>query len=156
VPDTPAQRQACDAGVAERPARRRQPVPLTGCVEVLPERSSTASCGLRLRIDYDLAHQAQVDDEASVAYAMARDTVASSAHGYRQIRFARETQSRQDVLDIEGPRDQLRAPLDHPVERRTRDVEAAVGRVDDRPAMTLSQFAQRRHRASLREVMPGR
>ena len=105
---------------------------------------------------FDVAHQAQIDDEASVTDAVTRDTVASSAHGYRQIRFARETQSRQNVRDIQRAGDQLRSSLDHPVERRTREVEAAVGRIYDRPAMTLSQLAQRVHGASLGEVGPRR
>jgi hypothetical protein len=155
VPDAAAQRQSGDSGVAEGSARRREAVPLTGGVEILPERAAAACRRPRLRIDDDLAHQAQVDDEAPVADAMARDAVSTAADRDRKIRFAREPHSSDDVGEIDRPHDQLRMSFDHPVEGRARFVEAAVVRIDDRPAMPFSQLTQRVHGASLGEVTPG-
>jgi len=151
VPDASAQSQAGDAGVTEGSAGRRQSVPLCGCVEVLPERPAAAGRRRQLRIDRDFAHQAQVDDETPVADAMTCDAVTSTADRHRKIGVACEPDRGHDIRDIQRSHDQLRVPFDHPVERGTRDVEAAVGRSDDRPSVLRSQLGRRRHTPTLRD-----
>src|SRR5947209_11762827 len=99
---------------------------LAGRIEILPERSAAARRDARLRIDDDLPHQPQVDDETPVADAVTRDAVAASAHGNRELRLAREPDSRSDVGDIEWPDDQLRPAGEHTVERGPRKLVAAV------------------------------
>jgi hypothetical protein len=152
VPDPAPECQAGDARVAERSARRRETVPLSGRVEILPERSSTTARRPRLRIDDDLAHQTQIDDETSVADAMTGDAVTTAADGHRQIRLAREPDGRDDIIDIQRSHDQFRVPLDHSVERGPRNVEVAVGRSYDRSAMSLSELSRRRHAPTLRDL----
>jgi len=78
--------------------------------------------------------------------------VTAAAHGHRQIRFAREPDSRDDIIDIERPDDQFRVTLDHSVECGPRNVEVAVGRSYDRSAMPLSQLSRRRHAPTLRDL----
>jgi hypothetical protein len=151
VPDAATQRQTSYAGVAERSARRRETVPLSGCVDILPQRPSATGRGPRLRIDDDLTHETQVDDETPVADAMTGDPMAPSPDGHRQIGVACESKRRHDVRDVERPHNQLGAPLDHPVEGAPRDLEAAIVGSDDRPAMTLSQLSCR-HAPTLRDL----
>ena len=70
---------------------------------------------------------------------MTRDTVASSAYGHRQIRFARENvePSRTSATSRGRAINSGRRSI-IPLNVARAIVEAAVGRVDDRPAMTLS------------------
>src|SRR5689334_14434280 len=82
VPDPAAERQAGDARVAERPTRHRQPVPLAGRVNVLPQSASSTSHRALHWIDRDLPHQAQIHDEAAVAYAVPGDAVTAASHGH--------------------------------------------------------------------------
>jgi hypothetical protein len=121
-------------------------------VQILRECSTTDGRGPRLGIDDDLAQLPQVDDEAAVADAMTCDAVASSADGDRQIGLARKPESCDDIIDVERSHDQLRMPLDHPVEGGSRDVEVAVIGRDDRPSMPFSQLRRRRHRPTLRHL----
>jgi len=86
---------------------------------------------------------------------MTGDAVPAAANSHRKIRLARKPHSCNNVGEIERPHDQLRVPLDHPVEGRARFVEAAILRGDDRPSMPLSQLTQRLHAASLSEVTSG-
>src|SRR3989440_6065791 len=145
VPDAAAQRQAGNARVTEGSARRCESMALTGRVEVLPERAAAAPRRPGLRIDDDLAHQTQVDDKTPVADAMTGDAVTAAAYGHRQTTFARELESRDDIIDIERPRDQLRVPFDHPVERGSCNLEVSVSWSDDRSSMLLPQLSRRRH-----------
>jgi len=63
VPDASAKRQAANARVAKRSARKSKTCALTGRIDVLPERPATAGHLPRLAIDNDAAHQPQVDDD---------------------------------------------------------------------------------------------
>src|SRR6266536_4438216 len=88
--DAAAERQAGDARVAESPSGRREPVPLTGRIEILPERAAAAGCRARPGIDDDVAHETQVDGEAPVTDAMSRDAVAAAAYRNREALVAGE------------------------------------------------------------------
>src|SRR5205814_4290824 len=109
--DAAAERQPGDARVAERAARRGEPMPETGRVEILPERAAAACGGTGVGIDGDLAHEAQVDDDCSFADAVPGNAVAATAYRYRQAALGREGDRRGYVFDVERPRDQLGATV---------------------------------------------
>ena len=140
MPETPAERQAGDARVAEGPAGRRETVNLTRRIEVVPERTAAAGRRPLLRVDDDLAHEPQVDRDRSIADAVARDTVAAAADRHGQVSFAGEPHGRDDVRGIQRTNDHLGSAVDHPVERRARTVVAVVARSDDRTAVPLSEL----------------
>ena len=140
MPETPAERQAGDACVAEGPAGRRETVNLTRRIEVVPERTAAAGRRPLLRVDDDLAHEPQVDRDRSIADAVARDTVAAAADRHGQVSFAGEPHGRDDVRGIQRTNDHLGSAVDHPVERRARTVVAVVARSDDRTAVPLSEL----------------
>ena len=143
VADPAAEREPTDARVAERSARRREPMPLTGGIEILPERAAAARRGPRLGVDRDTPHQAQVDHEAAVPDAVPRDAVAATPNGDRKICLAGERGGRDDVVDIERSDDQLRPSVDDAVERQACRVVARVGCGDDRAAVALPESVQR-------------
>ena len=140
-----AERQPGDPGVAERSAGGGKPVTLAGRVEVFPERAALAGRSSRLGIDTHLAHQPQVDHQAAVTDAVSGDSVSSAAHRDREARSDRIAHSRDDVLDVERPHDELRPSLDHAVERRPRGVETPIRAGENRSAMALSQLCKRGH-----------
>ena len=142
VADAAAECQAADAGVAKGAARGREAVTQAGGIEVFPQRPAAAGRRPRLWIDRDAAHQPQVDDEPALADAVAGDAVAATANGDGQIPLAGERDRGDDVVDIERPDDQLRTPVDHPVEREARGVVARVLRVDHGAAMALPEIHQ--------------
>ena len=57
VPQPTAERQTCNASVAERAAGCREPMTLAGGIEILPEHSSTARRRSRVHVDGHVAHQ---------------------------------------------------------------------------------------------------
>jgi hypothetical protein len=122
------------------------PVALTGRIEILPESASLAGRCTGVRIDDDLAHQPQVDDETFVANTVTGNAVTASAHGDRKIGNSCEPDRRDDVGDIERPDHQCRPRVDHSVESRPRQLKSAVIRSDDRTSMALSQIGYRPHR----------
>src|SRR6185295_17150871 len=115
--ETPAERQAGHAGVAEGPSRRRETVNLTRRIKVVPERTAAAGRRPLLRVDDDLAHEPQVDRDRSVADAVARDTVAPAADRHGQVSFAGEPHGRDDVRGIQRTNDHLEPAVYQPVER---------------------------------------
>jgi hypothetical protein len=56
---------------------------------------------------------------------------------------------RHDVVDVGRPYDQLRPAVDHPIERRARDVERRVLRLDHVAALAQPQIREQtlRHKA---------
>ena len=152
VADAAAEREPRDARVAEGAARRRQTVPLAHRVEVLPERAAAARRRPCVRIDIDLADQAEVDDQASVADAVARDAVSTAANGDGQLRLGGVTHGGGDVGHVEGTGDERRVAVDHAVERHPRRVVAGVCRRDHRAPVAQPQAIDCRgdeHRASM-------
>jgi hypothetical protein len=143
VPDPAAERQSGYAGVAERPTRHCEPVPLAGRVDVFPQSASSARHRTLLRIDRDVPHQAEIHDKAVVAHAVPSDAVATAAHGNRQARLSRIADRRRDVLDVERPGDELRPPVEHPVEGAPCRVVAAVVGRDHRAAVVRPQIGER-------------
>ena len=111
VPDSSAEREPGHAGVSERPARRREPVPLTRRVEILPQRAAPASCRPCPAVDPHLTHQTQVDHDAAVADAETRDAVTTTADRHRQACFAGELDRGDYVGEVERPRHDRRATV---------------------------------------------
>src|SRR6058998_1740607 len=70
VSDAASEREPRNAGITERAARCREPVPLARRIEVLPERAAAAGRRPALWIDGHPAHQPQVDDDAPVTDAV--------------------------------------------------------------------------------------
>ena len=83
VADPAAEGQPGDAGRPERPAGRREAVPLADGIEVVP--GCAAAClGHPLDLVYrDLAQEAKVEHQTAVADGMARHVVTATANGQR-------------------------------------------------------------------------
>ena len=143
MPDAAAERQPTYSRVPERSTRSRETMPLARWIEVLPERPAAAGRRPRLRIDDNLAHQAQVDDETPVADAMAGDAVPTAPHGDWKTFLAGERDRGDHVVDVERAGDDLGATVDERVERRPRRVVPDVIRRNHRSAVTPSQLCQR-------------
>jgi len=144
VPDAASEREPRDAGITERATGGREPEPLAGWIEVLPERAATAGRRPALRIDGHPAHQPQVDDDAPVTDAVTCYTVSAAADGDRQIGSGGEQDGGHNVVDVERPSDEGRPPIEHPVERRAGGIERhPVLGADDRAAMLPAKVRER-------------
>ncbi len=66
VPDPAAEREPADTGGRDDAAGRRQPEGVRGCVEVAPGRAAAGPRGPADRVHPDVAHPAQVGDNAIV------------------------------------------------------------------------------------------
>ena len=92
-----AERQAGDAGVADRAAGRRQAECLRFAIELRPPQPGLGASRLRGRVDTDALHLRKVDDDAVVAGAAPGDVVRAAADRERQVVVAREVDGGDDV-----------------------------------------------------------
>jgi hypothetical protein len=143
VADTAAERQAGDAGISERAAGRGESGPLAGRVEVLPQRAATADRYPRLTIDAYFAHQAQVDDDATVPDTQTGDTMSTAAHRHGQLCLASEFDRSDHIGDVEWSRDHGRVAVDNGVEGRPRRLVCDVLGCDNRPPMAHAKIGER-------------
>ena len=90
VADAAAERQPADAGRRDDPRRRRAAVFRRRLVDIGPGAAAADADGVGVRIDHDLAHPGQVDDDPVVDDAEAAAVVSAAAHGDRRVVGARE------------------------------------------------------------------
>jgi hypothetical protein len=141
--DTAAERQACDAGVADEPARGRKPERLRLAVELAPEHAGLNPGRAALRVDPDPIHRPQVDDDAAVADRVAWVAVPSSADGDRQAGAPRELDGSQYVRHCAAAGDQRREAIDRPVPDFAVLVVGGVAGPDQLTLERGAQLAQR-------------
>jgi hypothetical protein len=99
------------------------------------------------RIDVDVPHQGQVDDQPAVVAAESRRTVAAPAHGEIQVVLASEIDCRHDVGNLLGANHCTRAPVEHAVVYGAGLVVVGIIRRDHRTTQLLSQLVDS-HRAT--------
>ena len=97
------------------PAGTARPNACVGMVDVAPQRAAAGEHGVLLRVDADVPHRRQIDDQAVVAHAQAAGVVAAAADRHQQLVLAAEVHRRDDVGDVGAAGDQARPPVDHPV-----------------------------------------
>src|SRR5207247_2064978 len=84
------QGQSGDAGGGDDSAGRRQPDALRRRIEFAPCNSSADDRGASLRVDSDVFHQRQIDDEAVVAHRVSRHIVSTASDGQGESMVPRE------------------------------------------------------------------
>ena len=125
--DPAAERQAADAGVAERPADDREVVRPRRSVDVLPERAAVDANDPRRRVDRDRrADPRRSTTRAPSAIAWPGDAVAAAADRDREAEVAGRDDRRDHVVVVADPDDDRRSPLDRGVEGRPRRVVVRV------------------------------
>jgi len=134
VADTAAECETADAGGRDDPAGRRQAVGVGRIVEVSPGCAPARTRSAAARIDSNVSHQGQVDDEAVVVATEAGRAVAATADGEIQFVLAGEIHRRHHVRDLLGADHRTRAPVEHAVVYRAGLVVAVVIGGDDRAA----------------------
>ncbi len=107
-----AEREAGDAGVADRAAGCREAERLRLAVELSPTQSRFRPRGPRDGVDPETLHLREIDDDPVVAGGPARDVVGAAAHGDRQPLGARERDGRHDVHGPAAACDHGRALVD--------------------------------------------
>ena len=75
VTDATSKREARHTGRGDDAARRRETERIGRVVEVPPRRTSSHRCRRRSRVDADIAHRAQIDDDSLVDRAKPRHAV---------------------------------------------------------------------------------
>ena len=125
--------------IAEVEHRRGQPEGVGRVVEVAPQRSSAGTSDARGRVDLDVAHARQVDDEAVVDGAEAGDAVASAAHGEVEPLVVCCLDRRDDVGGVSALHDCPRASIVHPVVDLAGLVVARSTRFEDLTADSVLQ-----------------
>ena len=113
--DPAAEREAGDARVGDDAADRGQAVFLRGGVEVAPQDTGSGASGPRFGVQLDRAHRRQVDHEAVVVDAQARDAVAAAADGDREVALAGEPERGGHVGGARGAGDQRGPAVDRAV-----------------------------------------
>ncbi len=107
--DAAAEREAADAGRRDEPAGRGETVRLRLVVDVRPDRAAADVGDARVRVDPDVPHRREVDDEAVVGRREPGDAVRAAAHRERQVVAAREADRRDHVGGARTAHDQRRA-----------------------------------------------
>src|SRR5262249_39523856 len=94
---------------------RRQAERVGGVVDLGPGAAPLDPDRPPLRIDPDLAHVRQVDDDAAVADRQPGDVMAAAPDRYEQVVLPREADRVDHVVGAGTADDQRRAPVDHGV-----------------------------------------
>src|SRR5690606_29734079 len=92
VAEAAAEGEPGHAGGRDDAGGRGQAEGMRGVVDVAPERATADARGAGLRVDVDVAHGGEVDDQAAIDGALAGDVVAAAANGEGQIVVAGEAQ----------------------------------------------------------------
>ena len=149
IPDAASERETRHAGGRDDPAGRRQAERVGGRVEVAPGRTALSSRRRGGGIDADPSHPGEVDHDAAVARAEARDAVSAPADREVQPVLARRVHRRDDVACVLGSHDHERLPIDHRVVDAPRVLVALVVRRDHVAPHLLAErvHRQRAHRS---------
>ena len=133
-----AQREPADTGVRDAPTRRGEVMLLRCRVDVDPGAPAAGGRGAGCRIDVDLSHRRQIDDDA-LAQRGAGDPVAAAAHRDRQAGVTREAQRLGDLGRVLRPGYRRRTNIDHGIEDRPGGVITGIFRGNN---LTGEGFAQ--------------
>jgi hypothetical protein len=117
-----AQGQPGDACVGDETAGGGEPAFLGCAIQFAPGQAGLGADGAPRRIDLDLLHRREVDDEAAVADRIAGHVVAASPHCNQEVMRASELDDPDYIVRAGAARDQRRSPVDHPVPHRARRV----------------------------------
>jgi hypothetical protein len=110
-PDTAAQGEATDAGVASDAARGGQTVSLSRVVDVAPKCAAPDAGRALDRIDGDGAHRREVDHDPVIARRGAGHVVASASYGDLEVAVAGEANRCCYVGAAAAACDQSRTPI---------------------------------------------
>ena len=127
--DAATERQPGDARVADDADRADEPVLLGRDVELAEQRSAAGASEPPRRVDADVVHPTEVDDEAAVGRRVPDRAVTAAADGDLEVALAAEPDGSDDVVDVRGSDDDGRSSIEH--------------RVPDAPGIVVA----RRHRA---------
>ncbi len=146
-----AERQPGHAGRRDPAPGRREPVCLRRRIELTPGSACAGAGRARLRVDGDLVHSPNVDDEPVVAQRDARDRMAAAADGKRGLLAPCGAHASDDVVDAHTARDRRGPPVDHRVEERAHLVVAGILGRDHLAVEGLGKSTDRRviHRVDL-------
>jgi hypothetical protein len=100
-----AEREPGDAGVTHVTERTGKPESLGFSIEITAEGASVDSGEARLRIDTDLPHPREVDNDSAVAGRKPSDAVAARPDCDHEILLPSESHSFDDVGDVSAARD---------------------------------------------------
>ena len=100
-----AEREPGDAGVTHVTERTGKPESLGFSIEITAEGASVDSGEARLRIDTDLPHPREVDNDSAIAGREPSDAVAARPHGNHEILLPSESHSFDDVGGVNAARD---------------------------------------------------
>src|SRR4029077_5361531 len=93
-----AQCQSGNTGVGVNSHRGRKAVCLCCRIKLAEIEACLSSSGPLYRINLDLLHAREIDDEATVAHRSAADIMAASAHGNQQGSRPREIDRRNNII----------------------------------------------------------
>jgi hypothetical protein len=110
-----AEREPGDAGVTHVTERTGKPEGLGFSIEITAEGASVDSGEAGLRIDTDLPHPREVDNDSAVAGREPSDAVAARPHGDHEILLPSESHSFDDVGGVSAARDESRASINDSV-----------------------------------------
>ena len=98
--DAATERQPGDARVTDDPHRADEPVLLGRDIELAQQGTAAGASKPTLRVDADVIHPPEVDDEAAIAGRMPDGAVAAAANGDLEVALATEADGRDDILGV--------------------------------------------------------
>jgi len=132
-PDSPAERETRDTGVADGAERRGETEGLRRAIQFPEQHAALCVRSALLRIDADFLHRAHVDHQAALRHGVARHTVTAGVHAGEQLVRAGEVHRVDDVLRIGAAHDERRVSVEGRIPDATRGVIAFIGRQQQRP-----------------------
>jgi hypothetical protein len=110
--DAASQRQTTNAGGRNQATSSGKTVRLCGRVEANPPCAALRRRDAMVRVDPDIGHIRQIDDDTAVAHPVTRDPVPTSAYGQRQLIFTGQAYRGRDVTWSCDTSDQRRIAVD--------------------------------------------
>jgi hypothetical protein len=129
-----AQGQSGDAGVGVDSHRRGQAMGLGRCIELAEIEARLGPRGSLCRIDFDLLHPREVDEEATVTCRSAANVMAAGAHGNEQRARTCKLDGCNDIIRAGAVDDCTRAAVNHAI--------------PDSPCLIVGNIAWRDHFAT--------
>ena len=137
--ETAAQRQSGNTGVGIHSHRGRKAVRLSCHIKLAEIQARLRSRDPLDRVDLDLLHAREIDDQPAITYRSAANVVAAGAHGNEQESRPREIDHRNNVIGAGAVDDRTWAPVDHAVPDFSRLVVGHIAWYDHFAAHFLPQ-----------------
>ena len=128
VPEPAAEREPADAGRGDDPRGHDDAVLGGRAVDLAPRGAAADTHGVRTRVDDDVVHVGQVDDDSVVDDAQPGTVVAAATHRERGVMGPGERDRAADVVGTGATDEQGGMAVDHPVVNGARLVIAGVAR----------------------------